>query len=231
MTGVDAHLVAPARVSTSGKLSAVARTRTSACPGAGTGSATSGTPMVEAAPSRSHRCAQPQAPFPAVATTPRSTNSPTSPSAKPHSRRTARLSAPGAVGVLPIWPGVREKRGAGAGCVTPKAFSNVPRAARCAPVGASARSSTDLPRVPLRHGRRGARTGTGAHRDRGVPRRAIRLPTPTGGPSIPRPQTMDRHGGGRPLRRDGTAGTARPRHPRVLRRPVNLPTIIEEPPP
>jgi hypothetical protein len=39
-------------------------------------------------------------------------------------------------------PGMRDSRGVGAGSTTPNASVNVPRAARCAPSGASARSNT-----------------------------------------------------------------------------------------
>ena len=60
----------------------------------------------------------------------------------PQSLKTSRLSAPGLGGADRMRPGVRDRRGAGAGRTTPNASVNVPRAARCAPSGASARSRT-----------------------------------------------------------------------------------------
>ena len=60
----------------------------------------------------------------------------------PQAVSASRVCSPGSAGALLMVDAVREKRGAGAGWVTPSCSTKVPRAARCGWAGASARGTT-----------------------------------------------------------------------------------------
>ena len=60
----------------------------------------------------------------------------------PQAVSASRVCSPGSAGALLMVDAVREKRGAGAGWVTPSRSTKVPRAARCGWAGASARGTT-----------------------------------------------------------------------------------------
>src|SRR4029453_12843378 len=69
-------------------------------------------------------------------------------SSRPQATSASRVCAPGRAGGIPNDVGVRENRGAGAGCRTPSCSTKTPRASRCgcdAPSGSTGATQASVP--------------------------------------------------------------------------------------